>query len=194
MLATAPWRCSTGPASARLLVNEMLGTVRCARRGACQLRVGKEFGRLEETRSAPRPSPPRWPRRDHLEVCAKSNLTQIRPATASWELAAAAARESAGSIGWGPIGCCSGSCATVALCATVGTSATVAIWLRGLRGQRRRGTTHEYAYQLTDGTGVSDILAVNNHQFLVDERDGNGLGAKRANRHRFRGQSEEVAI
>jgi hypothetical protein len=38
------------------------------------------------------------------------------------------------------------------------------------------GTTHEYAYKLTDGSGVSDILAVNNHQFLVDERDGAGLG------------------
>jgi len=40
------------------------------------------------------------------------------------------------------------------------------------------GATHEYAYKLTDGSGVSDILAVNNHQFLVDERDGNGLGDK----------------
>jgi hypothetical protein len=38
--------------------------------------------------------------------------------------------------------------------------------------------THEYAYQLTDGSGASDIVAVNNHQFLVDERDGNGLGDK----------------
>jgi hypothetical protein len=38
------------------------------------------------------------------------------------------------------------------------------------------GTTHEYAYKLTDGSGVSDILAVNNHQFLVDERDGAGMG------------------
>ena len=38
--------------------------------------------------------------------------------------------------------------------------------------------THEYAYQLTDGSGVSDILAVSDHQFLVDERDGNGLGDK----------------
>ena len=37
------------------------------------------------------------------------------------------------------------------------------------------GATHEYAYKLTDGSSVSDILAVNNHQFLVDERDGNGL-------------------
>lgn len=38
------------------------------------------------------------------------------------------------------------------------------------------GATHEYAYKLTDGSGVSDILAVNNHQFLVDERDGAGMG------------------
>jgi hypothetical protein len=37
------------------------------------------------------------------------------------------------------------------------------------------GTTHEYAYQLTDGSGVSDIVAINNHQFLVDERKGNGM-------------------
>lgn len=40
------------------------------------------------------------------------------------------------------------------------------------------GATREYAYQLTDGSGVSDIVAVNNHQFLVDERDGAGLGDK----------------
>lgn len=38
----------------------------------------------------------------------------------------------------------------------------------------RTGTTHEYAYKLTDGSGVSDIVAINNHQFLVDERDGTG--------------------
>ena len=37
-------------------------------------------------------------------------------------------------------------------------------------------TTHEYAYVLTTGSGVSDILALNNHEFLVDERDGKGLG------------------
>jgi hypothetical protein len=37
------------------------------------------------------------------------------------------------------------------------------------------GAAHEYAYKLTDGSGVSDIVAVNNHQFLVDERDGNGM-------------------
>ncbi len=36
--------------------------------------------------------------------------------------------------------------------------------------------THEYAYQLTTGSGVSEIVALNDHQFLVDERDGNGLG------------------
>jgi hypothetical protein len=36
--------------------------------------------------------------------------------------------------------------------------------------------THEYAYQLTKGSGVSEIVALNDHQFLVDERDGKGLG------------------
>ncbi|MBI1284238.1 MAG: pyruvate-binding protein [Thiobacillus sp.] len=39
----------------------------------------------------------------------------------------------------------------------------------------KRGTTHEYAYKLTDGSGVSEIVAVNDHQFLVDERDGSGM-------------------
>jgi Esterase-like activity of phytase len=34
--------------------------------------------------------------------------------------------------------------------------------------------THEYAYMLTTGSGVSEILALNNHEFLVDERDGKG--------------------
>lgn len=38
------------------------------------------------------------------------------------------------------------------------------------------GTTNEYAYKLTTGSGVSEIVAINNHQFLVDERDGKGLG------------------
>jgi hypothetical protein len=37
------------------------------------------------------------------------------------------------------------------------------------------GKTHQYAYLLTTGTGVSDICAINNHEFLVDERDGRGL-------------------
>ncbi|MET3130827.1 hypothetical protein AAKU55_001085 [Oxalobacteraceae bacterium GrIS 1.11] len=36
--------------------------------------------------------------------------------------------------------------------------------------------TREYAYQLTSGSGVSEIVALNDHQFLVDERDGKGLG------------------
>jgi hypothetical protein len=36
------------------------------------------------------------------------------------------------------------------------------------------GATHEYAYLLTDGSGVSEVLAINNHEFLVDERDGSG--------------------
>ena len=40
------------------------------------------------------------------------------------------------------------------------------------------GATHEYAYQLTDGSGASDIVAVNDHQFLVDERDGAGMADK----------------
>ena len=35
-------------------------------------------------------------------------------------------------------------------------------------------TTHQYAYKLTTGSGVSEMLALNNHEFLVDERDGRG--------------------
>jgi hypothetical protein len=38
------------------------------------------------------------------------------------------------------------------------------------------GTTHEYAYLLTTGSGVSEILAINNHESLIDERDGGGRG------------------
>ncbi len=38
------------------------------------------------------------------------------------------------------------------------------------------GATREYGYTLTTGSGVSEIVAVNDHQFLVDERDGKGLG------------------
>lgn len=38
------------------------------------------------------------------------------------------------------------------------------------------GDTKQFAYQLTTGTGVSEIVALNNHEFLVDERDGKGLG------------------
>ncbi len=36
--------------------------------------------------------------------------------------------------------------------------------------------THEYGYLLTTGSGVSEIVAINQHEFLVDERDGSGLG------------------
>ena len=38
------------------------------------------------------------------------------------------------------------------------------------------GATKEYGYLLTTGSGVSEIVALNDHQFLVDERDGKGLG------------------
>ena len=38
------------------------------------------------------------------------------------------------------------------------------------------GATHEYGYMLTAGSGVSEIVAINDHEFLVDERDGAGLG------------------
>ena len=38
------------------------------------------------------------------------------------------------------------------------------------------GATHEYGYKLTTGSGVSDIVALNSHQFIVDERDGAGVG------------------
>ena len=38
------------------------------------------------------------------------------------------------------------------------------------------GKTHQYAYALTTGSGVSEILAVNDHEFLLDERDGKGQG------------------
>lgn len=38
------------------------------------------------------------------------------------------------------------------------------------------GATREYGYTLTTGSGVSEIVAINDHQFLVDERDGKGLG------------------
>ena len=43
------------------------------------------------------------------------------------------------------------------------------------------GATHEYGYILTAGSGVSDVLAVNDHEFLVDERDGAGLGGDPSN-------------
>ena len=36
--------------------------------------------------------------------------------------------------------------------------------------------THEFGYLLTTGSGISEIIALNDHEILVDERDGNGLG------------------
>jgi hypothetical protein len=38
------------------------------------------------------------------------------------------------------------------------------------------GATKEYGYKLTSGSGVSEIVAINNHEFLIDERDGKGQG------------------
>jgi hypothetical protein len=38
------------------------------------------------------------------------------------------------------------------------------------------GATKQFGYTLTSGSGVSEIVAINNHEFLVDERDGKGLG------------------
>jgi hypothetical protein len=35
-------------------------------------------------------------------------------------------------------------------------------------------TTHQFGYLLTSGSGVSEIVSLNDHEFLVDERDGNG--------------------
>lgn len=49
-------------------------------------------------------------------------------------------------------------------------------WLRIVTIDIASGATKEYGYQLTTGSGVSDIVAINDHEFLVDERDGKGLG------------------
>jgi Esterase-like activity of phytase len=39
-----------------------------------------------------------------------------------------------------------------------------------------RKVTHQYAYPLdTTKTAISELLAVNSHQFLIDERDGSGF-------------------
>jgi hypothetical protein len=38
------------------------------------------------------------------------------------------------------------------------------------------GATKEFGYRLTTGSGVSEIVAINDHEFLLDERDGAGLG------------------
>jgi len=34
--------------------------------------------------------------------------------------------------------------------------------------------THQYGYLLTAGSGVSEMVALNDHEFLMDERDGHG--------------------
>jgi hypothetical protein len=49
-------------------------------------------------------------------------------------------------------------------------------YLRILTINIASGAIHEYAYKLTTGTSVSEIIAVNNYEFLVLERDGSGLG------------------
>lgn len=38
--------------------------------------------------------------------------------------------------------------------------------------------THQYGYLLTTESGVSEILALNNHEFLIDERDGKGRASQ----------------
>ena len=38
------------------------------------------------------------------------------------------------------------------------------------------GATKQFGYHLTSSSGVSEIVALNNPAFLVDKRDGNGLG------------------
>lgn len=61
---------------------------------------------------------------------------------------------------------------------------TSAAYTRIVRIDLRTGATRQYAYPLTNiGTAakpkyptVSEVLAVNDHQLLVDERDGKGLG------------------
>ncbi|WLT30361.1 esterase-like activity of phytase family protein [Geothrix sp. PMB-07] len=61
---------------------------------------------------------------------------------------------------------------------------TNAPFIRLVAVNLRTGATREYAYELTNiGTAakpkyptVSELLAINEHEFLVDERDGKGLG------------------
>ncbi len=35
-------------------------------------------------------------------------------------------------------------------------------------------TVHEFGYRMTTGSAASDIVALNNYEFLVDEGDGRG--------------------
>jgi hypothetical protein len=64
----------------------------------------------------------------------------------------------------------------------------------------KTGAMHEYAYQLDKGTKttISDILAINDHEFLVDERDSKGradaVGSKAAFKTISRGAFEVSGI
>ena len=61
--------------------------------------------------------------------------------------------------------------------------------IRLIRIDLASGTVQEFGYRLTDGSGVSEILAINSHEFLLLERDGAGLGDKNptaANKKLFR--------
>jgi len=49
--------------------------------------------------------------------------------------------------------------------------------LRIITIDSRTGRTNQYAYQLTDGSGVSEIPGINDHELLVDER-GNSPSAQ----------------
>lgn len=48
--------------------------------------------------------------------------------------------------------------------------------VRLIRIDLASGATQQFGYKLTDGSGISEIVAINDHEFLLDERDGAGLG------------------
>lgn len=50
--------------------------------------------------------------------------------------------------------------------------------IRLIRIDLASGAVQQFGYSLTDGSGVSEILAINSHEFLLLERDGAGLGDK----------------
>jgi hypothetical protein len=49
-------------------------------------------------------------------------------------------------------------------------------YLRIVKISIATGKTQEFAYQLSEGSGASEIIAINDHEFLIDERDSKGLG------------------
>ena len=59
--------------------------------------------------------------------------------------------------------------------------ATRPIAAHGHHRHRLPAQTHQYAYLLTTGSGSAKSFALNNHEFLVDERDGKGLAATDSN-------------